>query len=686
MSETFSLFEDPADTAKSRIEILISKIRELDDAYYNRAESLISDREYDALFKELTDLEKSYPALIRADSPTQKIGGDAQKEFKKVAHKKRMISLSNTYSIEELEDFDRKVREGLNGESYKYVCELKYDGVAMSIHYRNGELDLALTRGDGEFGEDVTANVKTIKNLPLKVKDLEINGVKILNFELRGEVYMLNEDFLKINEKREEEGEKLFANPRNLSAGTLKLLDPKQTAKRPLKIVCYYFECEDLVIDSHFEKTKILDRLGFTVGYEYKLCESIEQAREFINCVQAKRASLPFNIDGAVIKIDSARQQEILGYVARAPKWAVAYKYEAETAVTLLKSITLQVGRTGAVTPVAELEPAFLAGSTVSRATLHNYDYIVEKDIRPGDYVVIEKGGDVIPKVSSVVLERRNADSIPYEFPEFCPCELKTKLTRIEGEANYYCDNPECPSQKKRRIEHFASKNAMNIDGLGEKAVDRLVELQFLNDIGDIYELKNRRPELISLDRWGEKSIDKLLASIEDSKTRPLNRLIFALGARFIGEGASKILAKSFKSLDDIAIAAKDELLQINEIGDKMADSIVAFFANEKERILIERLRAAECNFNSDSYSERPKDGALTGKTFVLTGELKSASRDQAKEKLEALGAKVSSSVSKKTYCVVAGESAGSKLSKAQDLGVKIINEEEFWELIRNID
>ena len=504
-----------------------------------------------------------------------------------------------------------------------------------------------------------------------------------LTFEVRGEVFLNESDFIRINEQRVENNEKLYANPRNLTAGTIKLLDPKEVAKRQLNVAFYYLDSEKILKSTHFDNLQFIKDLGLPNSPYSKLCNNLEEVFEFINYWDKHRSELPFQIDGIVIKLNSIKQQEILGFVARSPRWAIAYKFEAEKAITKLNNITLQVGRTGVVTPVAELEPVQLAGTVISRATLHNYDFISEKDIRVGDYVEIEKGGEVIPKVVSVILDRRPEDSIKFEFPTYCPCELKSLLIRPEGEANYYCENPDCPSQLKRRIEHFASRNAMDIESLGEKNVEILINQGFIKSISDIYELKNHIDELIKIERFGQKSIVKLLAAIEESKKNPLWKLIFALGIRFIGEGASKILAKSFKNIDEIAKADKEKLISINEIGEKMAESIIRFFKDEKEQILLINLQKSELNFTSDSYSFHTKSLILQDIIFVLTGELNTITRDKAKELIESHGGKVSGSVSKKTNYLIAGENAGSKRTKALELGVRILSEQEFFEILK---
>ncbi|TAL68730.1 MAG: NAD-dependent DNA ligase LigA [Bacteroidetes bacterium] len=667
-----------------RIIELKALINKYDNAYYIEAQPLISDREYDSLFKELKELEQKNPNLVTPDSPTQRVGSDAIKEFERIQHEKPMLSLANTYSEEEVLDFDRRVREALPNEEIKYVAELKYDGVALSLKYRNGKLDCAVTRGDGFAGDNVTENVKTIKNIPLSIADVKMNGNEIQNFEVRGEVYLTEKDFLRINQFREETGEKTYANPRNLTAGTLKLLDPKLVAQRPLKFVCYYFDSDEIKRESHFDNIKLLKQLGFPVGESVKLCNNLDEVFNFINGWESKRNELAFQIDGIVLKVDSISQQEILGTVARSPRWAIAYKYEAENAQTLLKGITLQVGRTGIITPVAELEPVFLAGSTISRATLHNADYIKERDIRIGDTVMIEKGGEVIPKVIKVVLEKRQPNSVPYSFPEVCPCDLKSPISRLEGEASYLCTHPECPWQIRRRIEHFASRNGMNIEGLGEKVVEQFVELGYLKNVADIYSLHQHSEEIKNLDRWGEKSTVNLLDAIEKSKDTSFHRVLFSLGIRFIGEGSAKILAKHFKNIDKLKSATIEELNSVYEIGNKMAESVEQFFHNEKELEIVERLRTAGVNFQLKEEELVAKDMTLSGKTFVLTGELSSMSRGEAKSKIESLGGKVTATVSKNTSYVVVGDSPGSKYDKALKLGVQILNEEQLLEIINN--
>lgn len=675
-----NLFEKNEKRAKELREL----IKKYDYAYYIEAESLISDREYDLLFDELIRIEKENPALITRDSPTQRVAGEPLKQFETVTHDTQMLSLANTYSKEELIDFHRRVKDNLGREPNSYVAELKYDGVAISIKYKNGLLDIAATRGDGTRGDNITYNIKTIRSIPLKINTISYEGVNLTDFEIRGEVFMFEKDFLKINEKRLESEEKPYANPRNLTAGTLKLLDPKETAARALQIACYYLLTQQIELKEHFENISMLKKMGFPISPHSKLCQNIEEVFTFLDYWEKERHSLPFQIDGVVIKINSLKEQSQLGFVARSPRWAIAYKYEAEKAVTLLKDITLQIGRTGQVTPVAELEPVFLAGSTISRATLHNADFIAEKDIRIGDYVQIEKGGDVIPKVSSVILEKRTENQLPYIFPTHCSCGLNSILIRPEGEVNYYCNNPACPWQVRRRIEHFSSRNAMNIGNLGEKVIESLLNLGYIKNIADIYELKRHSDELKKLERWGEKSVSNLLDAIEESKKQPFNNVLYGLGIRFIGEVAAKTLARHFRSIDKLARATKEDLTAVFEIGEKMAESLLAFFADEKEIDTINRLKAFGLQFE---LAEKEQDvlnenQPLLGKTFVLTGELQSATRNEAKQMIEKKGGKVTGSISKNTSYVVVGSAPGSKYEKALKLGITCLNEEDFLEMI----
>ena len=662
---------------EERVLQLREEIRRHDFLYYVEAAPVISDREYDKLLQELESLEKEHPTLITPDSPTQRVAGEPIGSFETVPHDPPMLSLANTYSREEIEDFDRRVRNGLEGARFRYVCELKYDGVALTLAYEKGNLVRAATRGDGEKGDVITNNVRTIRAVPLRVS-ASVEHIPDA-FQVRGEVFMLNSDFVKLNEQAEERGDKLYANPRNTTAGTLKQKDAREVAKRTLQFVAYWAEGGKIGI-SHSENIEWLKNAGFPAGKAVRLCESIDEVMAFIDEWDAKRDDLPFQIDGVVIKVDDLRQQRELGSVARSPRWAIAYKYEAKQTTTVLRDITLHVGRTGAVTPVAELEPVLLAGSTISRSTLHNEDFVHELDLRIGDTVIIEKGGDVIPKVSGVVLVKRPANAQPWQMPHTCPCPHSSTLHRPEGEANWYCEHGACPWQVRRRLEHFAGRDAMDIDGLGEKAIDQFVDAGLVNDIADLYDLPNKQQEVLALERWAPKSFDKLVAGLEKSKSQPFQRVLFGLGIRFIGEGVAKVLAKAFHTIDDLRTATKEQLTAVNEIGDRIADSIIEFFEDESEQTIVQRLQKTGLNFESETTVQTSTEFA--GKTFVLTGELVTMTRREAEELIEQRGGKAAGSVSKKTSYVVAGANAGSKLDKAQELGVPVLSEEEFKALL----
>ncbi|CAN5406093.1 NAD-dependent DNA ligase LigA [soil metagenome] len=684
-----SLFgsNEASTSVADRINTLRAEIRRHDELYYVTARPEIDDRAYDALFEELQRLEAAHPELISNDSPTQRVGGTPLSSFLNVTHARPMLSLANTYSREEVEDFDRRVREGLEGTPPRYVAELKYDGVAMSLTYRNGTLALAATRGDGTTGDDVTQNVRTIRAVPLAVNDVDVNGIALRDFEVRGEVYLPIDDFVEINRVAEEQGDKPYANPRNLAAGTLKQKDSREVAKRPLSFVAYYLELRGAnenarVLTSHAENLELLKRLGFPIGRALRTCENVDDVFSFINDWDDARDTLPFQIDGIVIKVDSLRQQEELGFVARAPRWAIAYKYEAKKAQTILTDITLQVGRTGVITPVAELAPVALAGSTISRATLHNEEFVHELDLRIGDTVIIEKGGDVIPKVVGVVMAARKPDASVWNMPHVCPCDHHTPLHQPDGEANYYCDFGACPWQIRRRLSHFASRDAMNIDGLGEKAIDQFVDAGLLSDVADIYELPSKREQILALDRWAPKSYDKLVAGIDASKSQPFSRVLFSLGIRFVGEGVAKILARAFTTVEALGSATKEELTAVNEIGDRIADSVIEFFTDVSEQSIVHRLQDAHLQFEGDAAQTTSQQFA--GMTFVLTGELVTMTRRAAEEEVERRGGKAAGSVSKKTSYVVAGENAGSKLTKAQELGVPVLTEEDFAALLNS--
>lgn len=668
------------DNVQTRIEELRNLIRKYDFAYYTEAKSLVSDKDYDILFAELIKLEEQFPEFITEDSPTQKVGGMPSDSFKNVKHDVPMLSLSNTYSREEVEEFHKRMVKELDGE-FTYSVELKFDGVALSIKYENGILVQGITRGDGVSGDDITQNVKTIRNLPLKVKDVEINGKLLTDFEVRGEVMIFEEDFIEFNRKKAENNEKTYANPRNTTAGSLKLLDPKETAARKLNIFCYYLRTDQIELNSHFENYKILQNLGLPVFDAFRKCNSIDEVFEFIEEYEKKRNQLPFGIDGIVIKVDSLRQQEYVGYVSRSPRWAIAYKYEAEQKETKLNKINIQIGRTGAVTPVAELEPVFIAGSTVKRATLHNEDYIKERDIREGDTVLIEKAGEIIPKVIRPILEKRPENSSAWEFPS--KTEEGYEIIRPEGEANHYVNNPELPIIIQRQIEHFAARNAMDIEGLGEKVIELFVRKNWLKSVDDIYDLHKYQDELKTMDGWGEKSVTKLLTGIENSKEVAFERVLYGLGIRFIGQSAAKLLARKFGSIEKLKNATNEELTAIHEIGERMAQSITDYFKQERNLNIINRLKdfGLKLEYKNDYSATNNK---LEGIKIVFTGELKRMSRSDAAKLAEKYGAKETKSVSKKTDYVVVGENPGSKYDKAKSLNIKILNEEEFFKLLES--
>ena len=665
-----------------RIAELRKEIRQYDYNYYVLAGPSISDYDYDILYKELVELESKYPQYLSPDSPTQRIGSDLTKDFPAVQHSVPMLSLANTYSKEELLAFDKRTKDALTeaeNANLEYVTELKIDGVSVSITYESGLLVTAATRGDGVTGEEITYNVKTIRSVPLAV-NIESAGELYQNrFEVRGEIFMDTEGFRRLNESREQNGEALFKNPRNSTAGTIKLQDPKIVASRPLDIFVYYLLSPSIEFKSQFENLEQLKKLGFKVNSNYKLCKSIDEVLEFCNYWEVRRGELPYEIDGVVIKVNDIKQQAKLGSIAKSPRWAVAYKFKAEQASTKLHQIRWQVGRTGALTPVADLEPVFLAGSTVSKATLHNIEEITRKDIREGDTVLIEKGGDVIPKVTAVVLAERTEDSLPVNPPENCPV-CNSKLFKPEGEVAIYCENTECPAQVKGRIMHFASRGAMDIEGLGEAIVDQFVDLGFLKSYADIYDLKDKRDEMISLERFGERKVNNLLSAIEESKKRPFAKVLFGIGIRYVGSGAAEKLADNFNSLDALRKASEDEIESIHDIGESISRSVIRFF-NEPHNIeLIERLKKSGLIFKQEAPAK--KSDSLSGKSFVLTGTLVSMTRDNAKEEITSRGGKFVSSVSSKTDFVVVGENPGSKQEKAVKLGVTILDEDEFLKII----
>ncbi|MCH9028521.1 MAG: NAD-dependent DNA ligase LigA [Bacteroidetes bacterium] len=664
---------------EKKIESLRKKIRDHDYKYYILTETVIGDEEYDNLVKVLEKLEAEHPELITPDSPTQRVGKDLTEESKHVKHKIPILSLANTYNEEELYEFNRRVKDALpENEKVEYIVEFKIDGASVSLNYVDGILKTAATRGDGVVGEEITNNVRTMRTIPLKVNEVKSGPYKLEDIEVRGEIFMNIKDFINLNKEREKRGEKLFANPRNSAAGTLKMQDPKEVAKRPLNNFVYNLISIDDELKSHEENLVTLNKLGFKVNGKYKKCSSMEEVIETCQKFESMRDELEYEIDGAVIKVNSIAQQNILGNIAKSPKWAVAFKFQAKQAYTNIIKIVWQVGRTGALTPVAELDPVLLAGSTIKRATLHNIDEIRRKDIRKGDRVIIEKGGDVIPKVVSVVMRERKSGSKKIIPPKTCPV-CKTLLFNPPDEVALYCENFECPAQMKGRIVHFASRGAMDIEGLGEAIIDIFVDRGYLKTFADIYILKNERDELVSVDRLGSKSIDNLLKAIENSKKKPFDKVLFAIGIRYVGASVARRLAYSLKSIDYLINATEEKLMTIEDIGESIAKSVIQFFSNTANRDTIEKLRSFGLNLQlQEQKTSHIQNNFFSGKTFVLTGTLRKYTRAKASEKIMRLGGEITSSVSKNTDYVIAGEKAGSKLTKAKELNVNLLSENDL--------
>ena len=661
---------------EQRVAELNTLLHEYGYAYYVLDKPIVSDAVYDQLLHELIALEQANPALIYPDSPTQRVGGAVLAGFQKVTHTYPMLSLSNAFNESDLRDFDRKIRQAI-GDDFSYVCELKIDGLAISLRYENGIFVQGATRGDGQVGEDITANLKTIHAIPLRLKEP-------VTIEVRGEAYMPKKSFESLNTLRAEKGEELFANPRNAAAGSLRQLDPKIAASRQLSTFIYAIGGDGEVygIDSHSEMLDYLQKLGFPSNRERETCATIDDVLTFIEKWTAMRNELPYEIDGIVIKVNRYAHQDELGFTAKSPRWAIAYKFPAEEVVTKLLDIDLTVGRTGVITPTAILEPVQVAGSTVGRASLHNEDLIREKDIRIGDTVIIRKAGDIIPEVVGVLLEQRPANAVPFEMPTNCiACD--SELIRLEGEVALRCVNPACPAQIAEGIKHFVSRNAMNIDGLGEKVVEQLLREGYIHNVADLYLLQVE--QLIKLERMGQKSATNLVEAIERSKENSLERLLFGLGIRHVGEKAAKILAEQYETMEALMKATVDELTAIFEIGEKMADSVVTYFANEDARLLIKRLADVGVNMAYKGKKIQIEAGAnpFAGKTIVLTGKLEQLTRNEAKAKIEELGGIVTGSVSKKTDLVIAGEDAGSKLEKAQSLSIEIWDEQRLIEQLQ---
>jgi DNA ligase (NAD+) len=659
--------KDPA----TEIAKLRDELRHHEHLYYVLDKPEITDAEYDALMRRLQELEAKHPELLTADSPTQRVGGKAREGFTKVRHSTQLLSLDNALNEAELRAFDRRARELLHDAEFRYVTELKMDGLSMAAHFRDGQFMQAVTRGDGLVGEEVTENARTIRSLPLRVK------TKLGAFETRGETVMNRRAFERLNAERDERGLARFANPRNAAAGSLRVLEPQITASRRLDYYTYSLLVDGQpAFDSHWESLDQLTHMGFKVNSHRKLCRSIDEVLAFCAEWEARREELPYEIDGVVVKVDSIPQQRSLGFTAKAPRWAIAYKYPARQAVTTVDGIEVQVGRTGALTPVAHLKPVEVGGVTVARATLHNEDEIERLGLQIGDDVVIERSGDVIPKV--VRVSAQGSYRKKFHMPAACPV-CGGKVVREEGEAASRCINTNCSARLKESILHFASRGVMNIDGVGDALVDQLVDRGLVESVAGIYDLTAEK--LMTLERMGQKSAGNIIRNIENSKKNPLPRVITALGMRFVGERTALFLAEAFGSMDAIAAATLEELQLAEEVGPKVAESVFQFFREPRNRELVDRLRAAGLQFTY--ASNRPKHGPLKGKTFVLTGTLANLSRDDAKRIIEASGGKVSSAISKKTTYLVAGEDPGSKLAKAQELGVPILNEQQLLDLIK---
>lgn len=655
---------------KAEVERLREQLRHHEHLYYVLDQPEISDAEYDVLMRRLQELEDSHPELRSTDSPTQRVGGTPREGFVKEKHSTPMLSLDNALNEEELRDFDRRVRELLPEEEVQYVAELKLDGLSLAVQFAGGVMRQALTRGDGETGEIVTENARTIRSLPLRVEG------DLLEFEVRGEVVMPNEAFQLLNADREQEGLPRYANPRNSAAGSLRMLDPKVTAARRLDFFAYFVLADGRpVANSHWENLELLAKMGYKVNEKRRLCTSLEEALWFISEYESQRDELPYEIDGVVLKVNSIEQQARMGWTAKAPRWAIAYKYAARQAETVVEKIEVQVGRTGALTPVAHLRPVGISGVTVSRSTLHNEDEIERLGLAAGDTVVVERSGDVIPKVIRVV--RQGVPRIEFSMPKECPV-CGSEVMRPEGEVITRCVNVDCPARLKSSVEFFASRSVMDISGMGGALVEQLVDKGLVRSVADIYEL--RMEQLAELERMGEKSAERVLAGIEKSKTLPMPRILNGLGIPFVGERTAVLLAEQFGSMDAIIEADEETLQTAEEVGPKVSASLRQFFHEPRNRTLIERLRAAGLVFTHDKVDR--SGGPLEGKTLVLTGTLPSMSREDAKARIEAAGGKVSGSVSKKTSFVVAGDEAGSKLEKAKELGIPVLDEEGLVDLL----
>lgn len=670
------------DQAKQRIQELTAQLHHHNYRYYVVNEPDINDYEFDMLLKELQQLEQQFPQWADENSPTKRVGGDITNRFDKVVHKSPMLSLTNTYSVQEVAEWENRIKKNIEG-NVVYTCELKYDGVAIGVTYHKGRFVQALTRGDGVVGENISANVRTIRSIPL-----ELPGENLPDeMEVRGEIFFPLSAFEALNREREEQGEPLFANPRNTASGTLKLQDSAVVAARALDCFLYQVLGQNLPFQSHEQNLEYVRSLGFKVPSRerkmFAVCRNIEEIMDFVAYWDTERSNLDFAIDGVVIKVNDFSQQEELGYTAKSPRWAIAYKFKAEKVPTFLEEVTYQVGRTGAVTPVANLKPVLLAGTVVKRASLHNADQIAKLDLRIGDRVFVEKGGEIIPKVVGVDFDARQGKSLPpLQYITHCP-ECETLLVRNQGEAAHYCTNAEdCPPQILGRIQHFISRKAMNIDGLGEETVALLHHAGLIHNSADLYDLS--REQLLTLERHGERSVDRLMRGIAASKDIPFERVLYGLGIRYVGETVAKKLARHFQSIDRLMEATRNELIAVDEIGERIADSIIHFFEVEKNRQIVARMRSKELNFEL-LQDERPVSSVLEGKSIVISGVFQQYSRDELKQLIEKNGGKNVGSISAKTNFILAGENMGpSKLEKAKKLGIQIVSEQEFLKMIEN--
>lgn len=664
---------------KQRMDALAAELNQHNYNYYVLAQPTISDYDFDIKLKELEALEKEYPEYQDEDSPTQKVGGDITKKFDTVRHRWPMLSLGNTYNEQDLRDFDERIRKAIGG-NFEYVCELKFDGLSINLTYQSGKLLRAVTRGDGTKGDDVTTNIKTIHRIPKTLKTTDVPE----NFDIRGEVFMHRAAFERLNNERLEKGEVPYANPRNFASGTVKLQDPNEVLKRPLDCFLYFLYTDKKLFNTHWESLEAVKNWGFHVCEHNKLAKNIDEVLDFIHHWKENRFKLSYDIDGIVLKVNNYSQQEELGFTAKSPRWAISYKYKAEEVETILESVSYQVGRTGAVTPVANLKPVLLAGTTVKRATLHNANEIIRLDLHKGDTVFVEKGGEIIPKIISVNTIKRASNAEPIKYLETCP-ECGSNLIRKDGEAVHYCPNDEnCPPQIVGKMQHFISRKAMNIDGLGDETIEALYRKGLVNHISDLYTLFEKPDQLKELERFGEKSISNMLDGIDRSKQMPFEKVLFGLGIRYVGETVARKIATHFKNIDSLMSASLEELLTVDEIGSRIAESLIDYFNDQRHIEQLEKLRLAGLQFQTEEKEVVLASEKLSGKTFIISGVFENYSRDELTEIIQSNGGKILSSISSKLNYLVAGDNMGpAKLEKATKLNIPIISEAELLEIIK---